>query len=305
MKKIIDLHTHLETLHPIVHFRNKLQGHLIDVKGHLRKDPDTKVILGAAMYVQVYQGYADLIKLTKEFVKHVESLGSDFKIIRTKADLESDFQVGVLLHVESARTMTQMHQQIPELFDLGIRGIIPIHFINNQFGDSGDDIYRRLKLKTKDNGLTDDGFRFIELCNKQEIWVDLSHATDRAADQMLEVTNFPMLSHIAIRDITNRPRNKNISFFQDVAKKNGIFGLTPWCHLIGDEADAYAKHITAANKHGLAKNICIGTDFGAPIKTYKSIKGLFDLGEIADQFDNGEDIRWNNGFEFFKRALPN
>ena len=295
---IIDLHTHLETLNPIVSFRNKIQGHLYSIGGHINKD--YKVILSAAMYVQFWDNYEDLKKMTTDFIEVINKFGEDVKLITNQDELNSDYKVGIILHVESGRCLKDYKNQIPELFDLGVRGIIPIHFIDNQFGNSSDDPFRRLKIKRKDSGITEDAKELITICNKLGMWIDLSHTTDKTGYEMIELANEVMVSHVAIRDLVNRARNKDIKFLQKVASKKGIFGLTPWAHLVGDSVESLKKHLSFAIENNLAKNICIGTDLGAPIKTTSEIKSIFDLANIT----KNNDFIFENGWVFFNRALP-
>lgn len=295
---IVDLHTHLETLNPIVSFRNKIQGHLYSVTGHLNKD--YKVILSAAMYVQVWDNYEALKQMTIDFTEVINKFGKDVKLITSTEDLNSEYKVGIILHIESARTLKNYKVQVPELFKLGVRGIIPIHFKDNQFGNSSDDPFRRLKIKRKDTGITEDGKELMKICNELGMWVDLSHTTDKTGYEMIEIANEVMVSHVAIRDIVNRPRNKDIKFLQKVASKKGIFGLTPWAHLVGGSVESFKHQLNFAIDNNLGKSICIGTDLGAPIKTATEIKSIFDIARVT----KNNDFIYENAWTFLNRALP-
>lgn len=295
---IIDLHTHLETLSPIVSFRNKIQGHIYSLGDHLHKDK--KVILSVAMYVQVWSGYSHLKKMTEKFIAMVNSYGEEVKLIKTKEDLKANYKVGIILHVESARCLKNYEEQLPELFNLGIRGIIPIHFKDNRFGNSNDDPFRRIGIKSKDTGLTDDGKMFVEICNNLGIWLDLSHTADKTGQEILELANEVMVSHVGIRDLVNRKRNKDLTFLQSISDKNGIFGLTPWCHLVGNEEKDFIKQLNFSKENNLSKSACIGTDLGAPIKTSSKIRSIFDIARLTQD----EDFIYKNAYSFFERVLP-
>ena len=235
----------------------------------------------------------------------MNDLGPDVRLITKKADLEGEYKVGCHLHIESARTLKDPEVQLPHLWELGIRGIIPIHFVDNYIGNSSDDLWRRLKIKRKDSGLTAEGKKFIQIMNELGMWVDLSHTMDTTANEILDIANEVMVSHVAIRDNVFRMRNKSINFLKNVADKGGIFGLTPWQHLIGNEKEGYDKVIQLSLDYDLKHAVCIGTDLGAPIKTHKTIKSVFDLGKIADKYsEHAENIKWNNAFDYFQRVLP-
>ena len=303
MEKIIDLHTHLETLQDIYKFRCKLQNHIYSIKEHIKEDH--QIILGVAMYVHVYHKYDDLILQIKTLKKEIDSFGDEVRLITKKADLEGDYKVGIILHVESARMLTNPEVQLPHLWELGIRGIIPVHFTDNYLGNTYDDPRRRLKVKTKDSGMSEAGRKFITLMNDLGMWVDLSHSTDNTFDDMCELANEVMVSHGAIREHTMRPRNRSIDHLKKIAAKGGVYGISPWQHLMGKSKDAYEEVLQMSLDYGLNHAVCFGTDLGAPIKSHETIKGIFDLAKIADKFkDDNEKIKWENAFHFFQRVLP-
>jgi microsomal dipeptidase-like Zn-dependent dipeptidase len=301
MKKIIDLHTHLNTLDEFFQLRTKFQSHPNTTVSHIKHD--YKVILSVAMYVQIYQDYNSLIKLIKNYKTEISSL-EKVQLILSPEDLDKDFKVGIILHVESGRVLNDANSQLEELYALGVRGIIPIHFKDNMIGTSCDHPLRRVGFDLKDKGLSTYGREFVEKCNQLKIWLDLTHTTDKTADEILELANYCMVSHIGIRDTINRKRNKSIDFYTKLSKKGGLIGITPWCHLIGDTQDSLYNTFKYGLDHGLEKSLCIGTDFGAPIKTHETIKSIFDIGNIVDELPHSiDDIRWNNAYKFLIKAL--
>lgn len=303
MERIVDLHTHLELLQDIFSLRNKLQGHLYSLEGHIKEN--TKCLLGVALYVQVYQNYDDLILQIKTIKNEINKFGDDVRLITKKADLEGDYKVGIILHIESARILTNPKVQLPKLWEMGVRGITPLHFTDNHIGNSCDDPLRRVKIKKTDSGLTTQGVEFIKLMNELGMFVDLSHTMDTTADQILELANEVMVSHVSIRDNVPKLRNKSIDFLKKVAAKGGIFGLIPWQHLVGTDENGFQKSLETAIDYGLDHSACFGTDMGAPIKTHENIKSVFDLAAIADKYpEHAEKVKWENAYHFFERVLP-
>ena len=302
MKTLVDIHHHVDTLPSLLQLRNKGQGHIFALNNHLAED--YKTILSVPLYAQPGQNYDSLIQMIKLLKRRVDQAGSQARLILSKSDLSADFKLGVLLHVESARLIRKPENQLLELFELGIRGIIPLHFVDNQFGASCDDPLRTARLKRSDSGLTERGYLLIELMNKLKMWVDVTHTTDQTGLDILTCANEVMASHIAIRDLVPLKRNKPISFFKLLAEKNGIFGILPWQHLVGSQQDSYQQHIQTAIESGLANSLCIGTDFGAPIKTHTSIKSLYDCAKMVEAFDQAQLIQSENALRFFERALP-
>jgi len=302
MKKVIDLHTHLSNLDAWIQNICKGFGQNYQLEKHFVND--TKVILSVCVYAMPYQNYEFITNQLKEFTEAVKKY-ENIKLIKNKKDLEEDFQVGILFHLESARLLDNPKIQVPELFDLGIRGIIPIHFIDNIHGNSVDSPLRKLGLKKKDNGISNLCKELINVCNDKQIWLDLSHSTDKCGDQILERANQVMVSHVGIRDIISRQRNKTIDCFKAVHEKGGIFGISPWAILIGGKTNSFKKQFEFAIEKGLGKAVCIGSDFGAPVNTNKSTRSLFDMQAIVEGLDSHQtDILWDNAYGFLERALP-
>lgn len=301
MEKILDLHTHLDTLGELFSYRSKIQHHKYTLEDHL--NGQAKYLLSVAIYVPASKGYDGLLKHIVDFKTKIAKY-PDVKLIKNKQDLNSNFKIGVILHVESARVITKGREQINELADLGIKGIIPMHFVDNKIGNSCDDPLRRLKLKRNDHGLTEYGHQFIEECNKRNLWLDISHSSDQTALDILKLANNVMLSHVGIRDLVDKKRNQTINVMKKIQEKNGVIGLIPWEHLIGKRENDYKEQIQFAIGQGLENNLAIGSDFGAPIKTHRHSRGLNDLARIIKNIPEHKDqLLWDNGFEFFKRVL--
>lgn len=302
MEKIIDLHTHLETLGSVFTSRSLIQNHQFHLDGHIRANH--KTILSVAMYVPLFAGFDGLIKLINDFRNQIEKTDS-VKLILNKNDLESDFNVGIILHIESARVIENHRLQLPELFDLGVRGIIPMHFVNNKIGISSDDPRNILSFKYKDTGLSVYGKEFIKHCNKLGMWIDLSHSSDNTAEEIVELADNVMISHVGVRDLVDKKRNQSVKLMKKIASKKGVIGLIPWTHLIGDQMDSYENQFNFLHHQGLENHIAIGSDFGAPIKTSTHHRSVFDLARSINKFDENKNLyKWNNAFEFFKRVLP-
>ncbi len=302
MKKVVDLHTHLSNLDNWILTICKTFGQSFELEKHFISD--TKIILSVCIYAIAYRKYDFITNQLKEFTEAVKS-HENIRIIKEAKDLEEDFQVGIVFHLESARLITNPKEMVPELFDLGIRGIVPIHFVDNIHGNSVDDPLRRINLKRRDSGISEICKELINVCNDKQIWLDLSHTTDKCGDQILDRANQVMVSHVGIRDIINRQRNKTIDCFKAVHEKGGIFGISPWAVLIGGKENSYREQFQYAIDHGLGEAVCIGTDFGAPVNTSKTTRSLFDMQRVAESLPvHGEDIAWNNAYKFLERALP-
>ena len=86
-------------------------------------------------------------------------------------------------------------------YKLGVRLVGPVHFRNNQFGDSATD-------KPQWKGLSPKGRELVALGNDLGMMLDASHASDDVFDQMAEQSRSPIIcSHSGCRSVFDHPRN--------------------------------------------------------------------------------------------------
>ena len=86
-------------------------------------------------------------------------------------------------------------------YRLGVRMAGPVHFLNNQLGDSATDT-------KKWGGLSPMGKEFVALANDLGIVLDASHASDDVFDQMSDLSRSAIIcSHSGCRAVHDHPRN--------------------------------------------------------------------------------------------------
>jgi membrane dipeptidase len=86
-------------------------------------------------------------------------------------------------------------------YKLGVRMAGPIHFLNNQLGDSATD-------KRQWGGLSPLGRDFVREANNLGIVLDASHSSDDVFDQMMELSRSAIIcSHSGCRAVHDHPRN--------------------------------------------------------------------------------------------------
>ena len=86
-------------------------------------------------------------------------------------------------------------------YKLGVRMAGPIHFLNNQLGDSATD-------KRQWGGLSPLGKEFVKEGNDLGIVLDASHSSDDVFDQMMDLSRAPIIcSHSGCRAVHDHPRN--------------------------------------------------------------------------------------------------
>lgn len=107
---------------------------------------------------------------------------------------------------------------------LGVRMIGPVHFSNNDFGDSATD-----PKGAEWNGLSQLGKDFVAEANRLGIVIDASHASDLAFDQMLALSSTPIiLSHSGAKAIFNHPRNIDDERIRKLAAAGGVIQINSY-----------------------------------------------------------------------------
>ena len=113
-------------------------------------------------------------------------------------------------------------------YKLGVRMVGPVHFKNNQFGDSATD-------KPQWNGLSPKGHELVTLANELGMVLDSSHASDDVFDQLAETSRAPiMLSHSGCRAVYNHPRNIDDARIKKLAAIGGTIQINSYTNYLID-----------------------------------------------------------------------
>ena len=118
-------------------------------------------------------------------------------------------------------------------YDQGVRMAGPIHFRNNQFGDSATD-----KVKQW-NGLSPLGKQWVAEMNRLGMLIDVSHSSDDVFDQAMALSKVPIIaSHSGPRAIFNHPRNLDDERMRKLAKAGGVLQVNSVYLVEGDHDEA-------------------------------------------------------------------
>jgi membrane dipeptidase len=151
----------------------------------------------------------------------------------------------VVLTIEGATMVEADVKPLERAYELGVRSVQLVHYIENPLGDFQTEAPQH-------DGLTELGLQVVKECNRLGILVDLAHCTDTAVRQALEASSQPMIwSHSSVTR-TRTPNWKmpvwqarQLSF--DTAKlmadKGGVVGLWPMRSDVGATPEAYAQRL--------------------------------------------------------------
>jgi membrane dipeptidase len=107
-----------------------------------------------------------------------------------------------------------------DLYRLGLRSAqLPAHNWGNNFADS-------CCAPPKWHGLNERGRAVIREMNRLGMVINVSHASDEAIEQALEVSSDPLVAtHHGLRQVNDIPRNMSDSLLKKMAAKGGVIGF--------------------------------------------------------------------------------
>lgn len=130
-------------------------------------------------------------------------------------------------------------EELGTLYQAGLR-ILGMAWETNELASSAWD--------DNDTGLTDAGRSLAQRCCELGIILDVSHLSDRATSQLLDLTAYPLLAtHSNFREICSSPRNLPRDLASKIAARGGVIGLNLYPSFLtasGEAADAdILRHI--------------------------------------------------------------
>ena len=223
---------------------------------------------------------------------------------KTKSDLESVTDTGVILTVESGAALGGKLKNIAKYAELGVRMMTLTWNGTNELGDGVG--------VENSQGLSEFGKMAVKELEKHKIVPDISHASERLFYDVAEIAEGPLVaSHSNAKKLCSHKRNLSDEQFAIIKKSGGIVGLNFCVDFLNDHAKKSSMNdvLRMAEyflSQGGEKCIAMGGDFdGADVpKDLNGIEKMADLyGIFLKHYSESvvEDIFFNNAFEFFSR----
>tara|TARA_B100001758_G_C18377606_1_gene595271 strand:+ start:91 stop:1242 length:1152 start_codon:yes stop_codon:yes gene_type:complete len=154
-------------------------------------------------------------------VKITNSFPTKFALANNPSDIKDNFSKGLIslpMGIENGAAIEKKLENIDYFFERGIRYITLTHGKNNAICDSSYD-----SIKTW-NGLSPFGRKVISKMNSVGMMIDISHVTDEAFYQVIEISRTPVIaSHSSPRKFTpGFERNMSDDMIIKLAESNGL-----------------------------------------------------------------------------------
>lgn len=185
-----------------------------------------------------------LIDMTQKLTVKFPEL---FAKATSPSDIRKNYQKGLVslpMGMENGAPIGDDLDNVKYFHERGIRYITLTHATDNQICDSSYDDQGTW------NGLSAFGEKVVREMNRVGIMVDISHVSDSAFYDVLEITDVPMIaSHSSCRHFTpGFERNMSDEMIKLLAEKDGVicinFGSTFLSKESRDKFDAMREHLT-------------------------------------------------------------
>ena len=189
-----------------------------------------------------------------DLVEGLEAGAPDkFMVAHNTADVEAAFAAGKIafpMGMENGSPIAGSMENLKHFYDRGIRYITLAHSLANHISDSSYDTNKKW------GGLSDFGKNLVSEMNKLGIMVDISHVSDAAFWDVMEITKAPAIaSHSSARYFTpGFERNMDDNMIKALAENGGVIQINYGSSFLTEEANKFGDVRTASFEAYAEKN---------------------------------------------------
>jgi membrane dipeptidase len=213
--------------------------------------------------------------------REIEACSEQIELVCSWADIDrvhAAGKVGVLLAFEGAEPLGHDLAALRLFYAAGLRMMSLTWSRRNAFGDGAWENASR-------GGLTRLGRQAVAEMNRLGIVVDVSHASDQTARDVLEIAEGPVIaSHSNARALREHPRNMPDDLLRAVARTGGVIGVTAVPSFISDRPAtiaAWVDHLEHVVEVAGIEHVGIGADF---IEEVRAAGGILEVSAWAPDF---------------------
>jgi len=212
-----------------------------------------------------------------------------FMMVYSPADAEKAKQkglIGLALGMENGSPIDDKLENVQFFYNRGIRYITLAHALSNHISDSSYDTNRPW------HGLSPFGREVVAEMNRLGIMVDISHVSDEAFYQVMEISKAPVIaSHSSARFFTpGFERNMSDEMIKALAAKGGVIQINFASSFLTKTARDWSDTMDKAQKAWLAETG--NAEYSAAAKEWEKayrVEHPFpyaSVSDLADHFDH-------------------
>ncbi len=243
---------------------------------------------------------SDVYRFVNRNRKYVE-------IVKKGKDIERIIRSGKIAIILSLENSSAMKDEsfVDIFYLLGIKFASLTHMKTNFLSDSSTD-------KPLWDGISPRGKKIIERMSKVGITPDISHLSDKAAEDIIGISNIPVVAtHSCVRSLSDVKRNLNDRLIRLLARKGGVIGINFFRYFLNiKEKRASVKdvvrHIKYIKRLVGVEHVGIGTDFegigdkGAPEGIERASKMVNLVEELLKEGFTEKEIKMILGENFLR-----
>ncbi len=201
------------------------------------------------------EGKGKSYQLANQLIDSMEALAQrapdKFAMAYSTADVEKQFNAGkisIAMGMENGSPIEGDLNNLHHFYKRGIRYITLAHSQSNHISDSSYDLRRQWK------GLSPFGKELVVEMNKVGVLVDVSHISDEAFYQVMELSKVPVVaSHSSLRKYTpGFERNMNDDMLKALAKNGGVIQINFGSSFVTSKANGWYDKRDEAQKEAEA-----------------------------------------------------
>jgi len=191
-----------------------------------------------------------------------EKMMAELLVLRSSIAAEPDRGPALRLvaALEDARMLASDSRGVDRLASSGVVYVTLVWNTGNVFATSWEDTRSTV-------GLTAAGKDLVEALASRHVRVDLSHLSDRAARDVIEISPEPPLaSHSSARALSPHPRNVSDALARAIAARGGVVGVNVYPAFLGLETrrvtiEHVADHVEHLRNVAGEEAVAFGSDF--------------------------------------------
>lgn len=189
--------------------------------------------------------------LAHKLIDYVEAIvgraPDKFAIAKSVADVKKQFAQGLIslpMGMENGSPIQGDLNNLKTFYERGIRYITLAHSQSNHISDSSYDIRRKWK------GLSPFGKTLVEEMNNIGIMIDISHVSDQAFYQAIEISKVPVIaSHSSLRKFTpGFERNMDDDMIKALGENGGVIQINFGSTFVSKLSQNWRNKMTAKRK---------------------------------------------------------
>lgn len=193
------------------------------------------------------------------FYTDVIGKNPNMKALKTWSDFDQlqEGEIGAFLTLEGVDCIGNDMQKLSILRELGV---LSIGLTWNNANLAADGVGEK-----RGAGLTSFGKEIIEFCNENKILSDVSHLSEKAFWDVMDLAHYPIASHSNSKTICNHRRNLTDEQATHLFQKNGLIHVVYNPPFVIEKGDASISDLIAHIDHfcslGGIRQIGLGSDF--------------------------------------------